>query len=446
MSGPAHSARTALRVLRGEGARSAVARTLDRLDEWRDARRPAAAAPGALGRADVLDVLAMPAAARLGGVPLQLRDRLRHESRERATVLLAPDGAAFRLEHRAGGARRRLSWPAARPGGPVLEDPAFEAAVARGLAESGARLLHFEGVAGVPPASALRAAAAGRLVVSVHDLAPFCPRPHLWEATASRFCGFSTDENRCHACLARDFALPRGFERSWRAAMADLLARADAIVFPSPEIQGLLRAVLPSLDLSRQHVIAPGIEPVPVDPRPPGGVVRHAALVGAATAAKGALLLPGIARAVSDVLRISALGGGEVEVVRAMRAEPRVEVGGYYRAGTLPRLLRARAVDVALLLSLVPESHGLTLDECWRAGVPVVAFDHGALAGRVRRHGGGVLVPLAAGPSGVAAALRELVSGARPVPAVPGAEALSTPAAAAAAHVALYRRLVECGP
>jgi glycosyltransferase involved in cell wall biosynthesis len=446
VSGPVHSARTALRVLRGEGVRAAAERALDRLDEWRDARRPTAAAAGTLGGADVLDVLAMPAAARLGGVPLQLRDRLRHESRERATVLLAPDGAGFRLAHRHGEVRRRLTWPAPRPGGPVLEDRAFEAAIARGLSESGARLLHFEGVAGVPPVSALRAAAAARVVVSLHDFAPFCPRPHLFEATASRFCEFSTDENRCHACLARDFALPRGFERPWREAMADLLARADAIVFASRELQGALRPHLPSLDASREHVIAPGIEPVRVDPRPPGGVARHAALVGAATAAKGALLLPGIARAVADVLRVSALGGGEPAVLRALRAEPRVEVRGYYRAGTLPRVLRERAVDVALLLSLVPESHGLTLDECWRAGVPVIAFDHGAVAGRVRRHGGGVLVPLAAGSAGVAAVLRELVSGARPLPAVPGADALATPAAAAAAHVALYRRLLECGP
>jgi len=123
-----------------------------------------------------------------------------------------------------------------------------------------------------------------------------------------------------------------------------------------------------------------------------------------------------------------------------------VDVRGYYRAGTLPRLLRERAVDVALLLSLVPESHGLTLDECWRAGVPVVAFDHGAVAGRVRRHGGGILVPLAEGGTGVAAVLRALVSGARPLPAVPGEEALATPASAADAHLALYRRLIEFGP
>jgi glycosyltransferase involved in cell wall biosynthesis len=438
------SARTVLRVLRGEGVRGAVDRTLDRLDEWRHARGARSVPAGGLGRADVLNVLGMPAAARLGGVPLQLRDRLRHEARP--TVLLAPDRAGYRLEHRNGEARRALAWRAHRVAGPALEDRGFADAVARGLAETGARVAHFEGVAGVPPRSALVASAPARLVVSVHDFTPFCPRPHLWEATASRFCAFSTDPLRCRACLARDFDLPSGFLDAWRQAMAALLARADALVFPSEEIRAAWRTLLPALDPARQHVIAPGVEPPRVDPRPPGGVVRHAAFVGAATEAKGAHLVPGIARAVADVLRVSALGGGPLEVLRALRAEPGVEVRGYYRAGTLPRLLRERAVDVALLLSLVPESHGLTLDECWRAGVPVVAFDHGAVAGRVRRHGGGILVPPGEGGTGVAAVLRALVSGARALPAVPGDEAFTTPAAAAAAHVALYDRLLECGP
>jgi glycosyltransferase involved in cell wall biosynthesis len=447
VSGLLHSARTALRVLRGEGVRAAADRALDRLDEWRAARGARPVPEAALGRAEVLNVLGMPAVARLGGVPLQLRDRLRHEGRARACLLLSRTGEGYRLERTEGPHRRVAAWRARAASPAVLGDPGFEEAVVRSLARTGARVLHLEGLAGVAPVTAGHAAgSAERLVVTVHDFTPFCPRPHLWEASAQRFCGFSTDEARCRACLARDFDPAPELRAAWRPSMAHLLSRADALVFPSEEMQAAWRVLLPALDPARQHVIPPGVEPTTVDPRPPGGVVRHAAFVGAATEAKGARLVPGIARAVSDVLRVSALGGGQLDVLRTLRAEPGVDVRGYYRAGTLPRLLRERAVDVALLLSLVPESHGLTLDECWRAGVPVIAFDHGAVAGRVRRHGGGLLVPLAEGAVGVAALLRALVSGARALPVVPGTDALSTPSAAAEAHLALYRRLIECGP
>ena len=61
---------------------------------------------------------------------------------------------------------------------------------------------------------------------------------------------------------------------------------------------------------------------------------------------------------------------------------------GYYRAGSLPGLLRRESVDLALLLSIWPESYGITLDECRAAGVPVVAFDHGAMGERLRWEGG----------------------------------------------------------
>src|SRR6202035_736868 len=69
-----------------------------------------------------------------------------------------------------------------------------------------------------------------------------------------------------------------------------------------------------------------------------------------------------------------------------------MRIRGYYRAGSLPRLLRRDGVDLALLLSIVPESYSLVLSECRAAGVPVVAFDHGAVADRIRAEGGGLLV------------------------------------------------------
>jgi glycosyltransferase involved in cell wall biosynthesis len=83
----------------------------------------------------------------------------------------------------------------------------------------------------------------------------------------------------------------------------------------------------------------------------------------------------------------------------------------------------------------VPESFSLTLSECWRAQVPVVAFDHGAIAERVRTHGGGFLVAPERGVEGVVDAIGEWLAGASPsIPA-----AVPTASDSAAAHVALYR-------
>jgi len=105
-------------------------------------------------------------------------------------------------------------------------------------------------------------------------------------------------------------------------------------------------------------------------------------------------------------LRWSAYGGGDPELLARLRRLP-VRVRGYYRSGTLPRLLRRDGVDLALLLSIVPESYNLVLDECAAAGVPVVAFDLGAVGERLRS---GQLVPLAEGAEGIVRAMSLLQS------------------------------------
>lgn len=425
-------------MVRAEGIAAAIDRARDRVAESREARRAASACPGSLS-ARILNVLGFPAVSRLGGVPLQLRNRLASESGLRDAALLTPDGGGWRLEGWQASRHCAVSWSAPAPVPLALEDAGLEQAIANAREETGARAVHLEGLAGLAPRSALRAAAGARLVVTVHDFTPFCPRPHLWERPAARFCAFSRDEARCHACLSADFRLARGFEREWRAAMAALLEAADALVFPSSYLRSAWRGLLPGLDERRQHVIEPGALETGRVARP-AGPVRHVALVGAAIGMKGAALLPGIVRA-AEGLRFTVLGGGDAPLLRDLRRLPRTRVRGYYRAGSLPAHLQARAVDVALLLSLVPESYGLTLDECWRAGVPVVAFDHGAVAERIGRLGGGVLVPLGRGADGIAEALRALRDGTRDRPQVPPPVALTTPSQAARSHVLLYRQL-----
>jgi O-antigen biosynthesis protein len=429
-----------VRVVQAEGLAAALDRVADRAVEWREFRR--AQRVESVGPAPILNVVGFPAVARLGGVPLQLRHRLAYESSLRPTALLASHGGGWRLDRWEGPDHRVHSWPALVSAPPALEDPGLEEAIARALQETEARAVHLEGLAGLAPRSALRAAARRELLVTVHDFTPYCPRPHLWEAPASRFCAWSREEARCHACLSVDFDVPRGFEREWRAAMADLLGAAAAIVYPSEYLRSAWRGLLPQLDAERQRVIEPAaIDADPVDPKA-AGPVRHAALVGAATRAKGAGLVPEIVRA-TDGMRFTVLGGGDATLLRELRGLPNTRVRGYYRAGSLPHHLSARGIDVALLLSLVPESYGLTLDECWQAGVPVVAFDHGAIAERVRRLGGGVLVPLDRGAAGVVEALRALRDGTRSLPTVPPRSALTTPAQAAQAHVELYERVVR---
>jgi glycosyltransferase involved in cell wall biosynthesis len=450
----ARQALVAWRVLRHEGAAAVAARWLDRRA---DAQRRAAFVRAPEGwrprvPVPVLNLLPAPAARRLGGVPIQLMARLREESAHRPVALLAPHGGGWRLEVAAAGERHALSLEGPGPAPDVLASPALGAVVERAAGIVGATVLHVEDLADLPLATllALRDAFAG-LVVSLHDFAAFCPRPHLLERPAEAFCHYCRDLPRCGRCLAVDWPLDGVWQGERRSVGERLLAACDAVVFPSPFLRDTHRALFPAaFDAAaaaapRVLVLPPTSGPLPVLPAPPESRrLRHVAFVGSVKPHKGGLVFAEtVERLAGEGLRWSVYGGGDAELLQRLRRLPDVRVRGYYRAGSLPRHLHDDGVDLALLLSIWPETHALTLDECRAAGVPALGFAHGALGERLRE-GGGVLVPPDTGAAGVAAALRDLLRAGR-APDVP--PALRAPRAApdTAALAGLYASLQSPG-
>ena len=151
---------TALRVLRGEGVRAVRDRALDRLAETRRRRSFRPAGESWKAEVPVLAVGAYPPAARFGGVQAQWRARLAAEEALRPVAILYPESSGYRLEVSTGpgGERRSLHHEGRPPASRALRDPDFEEAVLWAAARVGARALHVEGAAGLPPASLLQLA------------------------------------------------------------------------------------------------------------------------------------------------------------------------------------------------------------------------------------------------------------------------------------------------
>lgn len=444
------------RVVHAEGVAAALDRFHDRREEARRRRsfRPAVTPPPGFA-CTVLNLAAAAPAPRLGGVQGQLLWRLAAEAALRPVALLYPEqpggGSGYRLELQAGrgrwalhlppapraagsgaaaGAASRRSVAGAPPpaagaglGGLAPADPELERAVAWAAGHCGATLLQVEGLAGMPLGSLLRLSETGlRLVLAIHDFAAFCPRPHLLESLAPpappRFCHYSRDAARCARCLGRDVAgLAPGFQEGRRELARQLLAGAVAIVYPSSFLARAHDELFGGVGSAAARVIAPAGAPALLrahaarPPRPP----RHIAWVGAVQPHKGALVFEAAVRRLAAGgrrLRLSAYGGGDAEILARWRRLPGLRVRGYYRAGSLPALLRRDGVDLALLLSVVPESYGLALDECAAAAVPVVAFDHGAVAERIAAASSGLLLAAAVAddPEAAGAALASLLA------------------------------------
>jgi glycosyltransferase involved in cell wall biosynthesis len=157
-----------------------------------------------------------------------------------------------------------------------------------------------------------------------------------------------------------------------------------------------------------------------------GSVKRH----------KGGELLPDLVRETGAGVAWHVFGGGDEDLLRALRGLPNVKVHGYYRRGRLPALLARHRVGLVVLPTIVPESYSLVLSEAWRAGAAVLAFDLGAPAERIRLQGGGFLAPLESRAAGLAEIAAKWASGSltTTVPRV-----VPTPHDAARATISLYR-------
>jgi glycosyltransferase involved in cell wall biosynthesis len=422
--------RTIVRVTRTEGLGSALRRGGERIGETLRIRTMLARGAFATPRgAALLNVSAMGPFARLGGLPSQMIARLGEERALRNVALLYP--GILEVEPLA---RRAPQFPQTT----ALFDAHFERAVRHALAKTGARAIHLEGASGIPTGSVLRLASEGiELVLGVWDFSLFCARPHLVEEPSGVFCGYSTDEGRCHRCLQESWKPARNEQVERRAIARQLLTTARAVVFPSAFLRDKHRELfdLPQL---QSHLIEPAVRGDTGPRRFPNGP-RRIAYTGSLKRHKGAHLLPEIISAfANDEIDWHIFGGGDEDLLRAVRRLPRTAVHGYHRGGTLPSLLARNGIDLGLLPSIWPETYCFALSELWRAGVPAVAFGHGAIAERITRNGGGWLAPADEGAAGIVKIVRRWLDG-ELTTAVP--MMTTTPRDAAVAHVDLYRAL-----
>jgi glycosyltransferase involved in cell wall biosynthesis len=417
----ARSARLALDLLTAEGPASLARRALDRLAEgWsKNAYTPALDWPRDPA-IPTLHVSATPPAPRLGGVQTQLvARRLRERTAGRPFALLYPLAGRYRLEVERGAERAALdlgpteSTPTGAP--PELEPGAWVRAVRDAYARCGASNLRIEGAAGLPLAGLLELASTLPLALALHDFALFCPRPHLAEEPAGTFCDYSRDFARCALCLQQSWPVDVNYQPLRRKLAARLLSGVERTIFPSAFLLRAHLELFPTLDAAHCRVEPPPLLARPVPGYRPQDPPRRIAFVGAAKRFKGTELFAEVVAALSPShpeIEWHTFGGGDPALLRKLR-EAGVLVHGYYRAGTLPAQLARQRIDLALLLSIVPESYGLTLDECALARVPFLTFDLGAQAERADALGGRV-VPLAEGAEGVAARIAAAMSSGDP--------------------------------
>lgn len=251
------------------------------------------------------------------------------------------------------------------------------------------------------PEAVLDTIASGRrpFDVMLHDYQWYCPKVHLTDERVF-YCGEPPPEI-CQICVrheqTHDFRdhnpVIQTNIHDWIAYNHRLLERADRLLAPSRDTADRYARRL-GLDgiVVLPHPEAPGGAPARL-PLPQTGALRIA-MVGAIGHHKGFDLVVRVAElAAARRLPIYFRVIGYTPDGDRLARLPNADVTGPYEPEELGGLLDAFAPTFVLLPSVWPETYSYVLSEVWAAGYPVVAFDFGAQAERIRATGGGALIP-----------------------------------------------------
>ena len=333
----------------------------------------------------------------------QFFDRLEEEKKLRTVALAYPSGESWTLE----------VWTKNSAGIIDLGETTNPVeAIAKAARMVRARIIHIEGLKGLP--LHLVQSLDDRdyeVILSVHDFTVFCARPHLIEQPGGRFCEYCTNMPRCDSCLkGADLGGLRN-QTAYRKAGAEAIMKSRVLIYPSAFMQRQIQNIYPRRQAGQHEVvlapatISSGIEPWHSDR-------LHVAFVGGIQPRSGAQL---IAPTMENILKRDkkakgfVYGTGDTNVMKELRRTKGLTVQGYYRQGSLASLLARDKIAVAVFPSIWPDPYGLVVDECLAVGIPVVAFDYGAVADRLNFWEVGRVVRRQHGPPGLATAVFDTI-------------------------------------
>lgn len=348
-----------------------------------------------------------------GGAEQWVRDYCANDTHATDFVLTTEcrsDGTSVRLSlyARLGDPAAMHSWPLAPEiEGTAIAHDGYRAALAEIVTRLGISRVVVSSLIG-HSLDALRTGLPSLLVA--HDYYPFCPAFNItFGGTTCRSCG----DSRLAECR-RDNHLYNVFPGvpapEWMKLRERFLADAAAydvtIAGPSESIRRNYAALAPEL-AARVHVIPHGTPPLEfplIAPFAMRGARLRIILLGRLSESKGMAVLEDALPGLLEFADVTLAGCGERG--EQWRATPGVTVIESYRKDQLAEILRKAKPDLALLLSIVPETFSYTLQEIFAAGIAPLAVRTGAFEDRIQDGVNGFLCE--ANATAVLARLREL--------------------------------------
>lgn len=231
-------------------------------------------------------------------------------------------------------------------------------------------------------------------VFFVHDFYAVCPTYTLLNE-AGVYCREQQEPDLCNRCLRQVGCELTEDIREWRALFQEFLLGAKAVLAPSQSTADSIRKYYPDLTVCvQEHEVGSYVYPT-FDAQTLEDEYLTIAVLGAISEIKGAAIIYELVekiRAAKLPVRIKVIGITHLHNAYYQSEDGVLEITGVYDNRDVSSLLAQYRVSAVLIASVCPETYSYTTSEAIASGYPVLAFDLGAPAERIRRQDCGWVV------------------------------------------------------
>jgi len=235
-----------------------------------------------------------------------------------------------------------------------------------------------------------------KLIVPMHDYYPVCPNFTLLNENVE-FCEVPSLD-RCQACMKsndlewKTFGNENANVKVWRESWLQLLEASTQIICFSNSSKNIVLKAYQNLNsekiVVKPHTVAP-LQKVNIELKEKDSRVTIGVL-GAINQAKGAGVLKSLVKVIEDRgLNVDIVLIGEIsEYIDSKH----FKLTGRYQREELPNLVKEHNIDIFLIPSICPETFSYTTQEIIMMDMPLMVFNLGAPAERVKEYAKGVVL------------------------------------------------------
>lgn len=227
-----------------------------------------------------------------------------------------------------------------------------------------------------------------RFTVMMHDFYPVCPHFNL--VADNWNCNLECEKHKCKF----DFFVEKfdGKITEWRKIWMNLLTVVDEIRCFSNSSKEIVKKTYPDLEDEKITVVPHSLDYIKFTPiKNVEKLPLHIGIVGAVKAvSKGKIVVRELLRRIPEEIPISIIGATKRDIGGISRKNTKYL--GKYNYADLQHLVEDESVSMEIFPSIWPETFSYLVSEHIAMNEPVVCFDMGAQAEKVRVYKKGIVV------------------------------------------------------